>query len=118
MNYSNNLFIFCSSTLAFASLGFVIPIDNYENNQLLNVSNSHSQLFLSPKSFKKLGLKESNWFKYYTEGKEKHSKVISIIAEANRYVLYLSESKDTKLITNISYLLDSSYFWANLFDHL
>lgn len=117
MSYSSNLFIFCTSTLAFASLGFIIPINNYENNQLLNVSNSHSQLFLSPKSFKKLGLKESNWFKYYSEGKEKNSKVISITTEPNKYIVYLSEAKDTKLITSISYLLDSSYFWANLFRH-
>ncbi|AEG72551.1 hypothetical protein HF1_02290 [Mycoplasma haemofelis str. Langford 1] len=115
MTISLKLSIFCISIIFFISVSFLITIDNYEVNQLVNVDGKSSQLSLSVHSFKKIRPRINSWFEYYKDGNKEWRRIMDIRLRRSGYLLLLSDENGDRSITIISYFVDKVNLWEKLF---
>ncbi|AEW45059.2 hypothetical protein MHC_00965 [Mycoplasma haemocanis str. Illinois] len=114
MTISLKLSIFCVLIVFFISISFLITIDNYEINQLVNVDGKISQLSLSVNSFKKLKPRINSWFEYYKDGNKEWRRIIDIQFKRGGYLLLLSDEIGNKSISIISYFIGKVNLWERL----
>lgn len=113
---NNQYFLFVSTTTATFLLGSGINIDNYENNQLINLSNQdYSKIIISNKSLKKLKLQKNSWFKYFRSGMEFQKKILNVQDQGENSLIILQSENNPLPISNISYKIGKSNIWKGIF---